>query len=354
MNPRHCIVSLALLPLAAFADTSIYSTNFSTGALKGTLGDTVNVGDWVIASTKNTTSTTGSGSASYAASAFSFGMAGTTSGVIEAQNRFTSTPVTLTNVNDFIKLTVLFTDANNLIKDNGGGQVLNSTINIGLFDSGSVSPAAGLAAAGLTATTGNTNFGTGFAQNWEGYAARIGSSASTSSSIKQIMTRPKQTANTASANQDLLFMGVGGGTYGQNVTVGVPGLSVVSGASTLAGNALVNATQYQLVYTVTLSAADQYTIEYQLNSADGLTNLQTISGTTTPSNFITGLSFDGLAVGYRSAQATGTASNLATGISLNSVNVSINSASPVPEPSTYAALVGMAGLAFAASRRRRN
>jgi len=355
MKLHSLLVPLALLPLVASAQSTVYSTNFSSGALRLTTGTAVGVADWVIASTKNVENASGASSTnpSYASGAFGFGIAGTTSGVIQTQSRFTSSPVTLTNINDYIQLRVQFTDTTNLLKSNGGTNPLNSTINVGLFDSGGVNPAAGLENSGLTATPNNTNFASGFAQNWEGYAARIGTTNG-SSNINQIMSRPAQTLATASANQELLFMAVGGGTYGQ-VGVGVAGVTVGSSASAVAAGTLVNGTSYYLNYRITLAAADQYSISYMLLGSDGSTSLDAITGTTNGSSFISGLSFDGLAIGFRSAQSTSspTASgtNIPVGITLNSVEVTNFSA--IPEPSNFAALAGLAGLAAVGLRRKR-
>ena len=283
-------------------------------------------------------------------------MSATTSGVVEAQSRFASTTnaVTLSSATSYIELKVLFTDTLNLIKSNGGTNALNSTINVGLFDSGGISPAAGLQSSGLTATIPNATFGTGFAQNWEGYAARIGATNG-SSSINQILTRPIQNANSASANQDLLFMGVGGGTYGQS-GVGVAGVSVAQAASTLVADTLTNGTQYQLTYRITKTDDTTYSISYKLSDSTGTTDLQVLGGTTTVSSFITGLSFDGVAIGYRSAQsnsAPGNGTNIATGITLNSLSVDYFSAAAVPEPSSCALLAGLGVIGLAATRRRR-
>ena len=352
MKLHRMFVPLALLPLVASAQTTIYSTDFSSGALRSTAGTTVNVNDWVIASTKNVENANGASSTnpSYASGAFGFGIVGTTSGVIQTQSRFTSSAVTLTNINDYIQLRVQFTDTTNLLKGNGGTNALNSTINVGLFDSSGVNPAAGLENSGLTNALNNANFSSGYAQNWEGYAARIGTNNG-SSSINQIMTRPAQ-VTTASSTQDLLFMGVGGGTYGNPGTAGV---SVGSSAGALPAGSLVNGTSYSLNYRITLAAADQYLISYTLFGSDGTTALDMISGTTNGTNFISGLNFDGLAIGFRSAQSTTTPSasgtNIPVGITLNSLEIS--SFSAIPEPSNLAVLAGLAGLATIGLRRKR-
>ena len=328
MNLGKLLVPLALIPIVASAtETSIFSSDFSTGERVAS-GGTYDVGDWTLASTKNITGI------SYGASAFNFGMAATTSGFVETQNRFTATPVSISAVGEWIQLSVSFTTTatnNNLL---AGGT--SSSINIGLFDTGGNNPTPGLESSGLTSSNGSP-FATGNAQTWEGYVGKIAPTGGANA----IFTRPMQNTDTenSSENQDLLFNNVGNGAFdfptGANLGT--------TATSDLA--ALANSTQFQVTMRIEVTAASEYTITYSLLNGAGDTTLQSISRTATGSTFIDNLSFDGFAIGYRQS-----GTSLATNLQLNSVNVTVNA---IPEPASFAALAGVAGLALAGLRRRR-
>lgn len=147
----------------------------------------------------------------------------------------------------------------------------------------------------------------------------------------------------ASENQDLLFNNVGGGAYDYP-----SGVLLGQTTSTLA--ALTNAAQYTITFRITRAATDAYAIESNLYSGTNTsaTALQAISQTTTGASYLTGLELNGLAFGYRQS-----GTSLATGITLNSVDITTNIVAAIPEASSYAALAGLAGLGFAATRRRR-
>lgn len=328
MHPsKIALVALIVAPAALHAQTTVFSTNFSTGE-RVTTGGTYDAGDWTLASTKNTTGI------AYGTGAFTFGMAATTSGLVQAQNRFTASPSTISNVGEWIELTVKFTNNNNLL---AGGT--SSLINIGLFDSGGANPALGLEASGLTATDGSP-FASGNAQNWEGYVGRLALTGGTN----QLFTRPPQlndgtVGGSTSENQELLFNAVGNGAFDY------PGGVQLGTTATSTQAALTAATQYTATLRISVSAASEYTVVYSLLNGAGDTTLQTISRTTVSGSFINNLSIDGIGIGYRQS-----GTSLATSISLNSVDVTL---STVPEPSGFAAVAGLAGLGFAASRRRR-
>src|SRR5262245_57953652 len=65
-----------------------------------------------------------------------YGIASTTGGGIEVQALFTSSPVALVQVNDYIQLTVTFTNESGLLTANGA-------LGFGLFNGGQVQPIAG-------------------------------------------------------------------------------------------------------------------------------------------------------------------------------------------------------------------
>jgi hypothetical protein len=320
MKLHSMLVPLALLTVAASAQTTVYSTNFSSGALR-TSGSTYNTGDWTLASTKNTLGGSGSGSASLSGSGLAFGMASTTSGFVETQTRFTDSPITLTNINDYVQLKIAFTNNAKVV---GGTAGTSSSIAIGLFDTGGSGnrPAIGLHAAGNAA-------------NWEGYAGRI----TPNSGTNQIYTRPLQSGTgTTSANQEVLYNNVGGGAY-TNPT----GVQLGTATSTL--SLLSDGQKYNATLKISLTNSNEYTVLFSL--ADSSNNeIQSISKLATNTTFISGLSFDGLAFGYRNNSTPGQA----TGLTLTSVEVTNYSA--VPEPANVAALIGLAGLAAVGLRRK--
>jgi len=328
---KIALAALLIAPAALHAQTTKFTSNFSTGERVAT-GGTYDVGDWTLASTKNTTGI------SYGTGAFTFGMAATTSGFVEAQNRFSATATTISNVGEWIELKVKFTNGSNLL---AGGT--SSLINIGLFDSGGANPTPGLESSGLTATDTSpvgSGFASGNAQNWEGYVGRFALTGGTN----QIYTRAPQLADatvggSTSENQDLLFSNVGNGAFDN------PSGTQLGTTSTSTQAALSAATQYTAKLRITVSGASEYTVDYVLMNGAGDTTLQTLSRTTVSGSFINNLSIDGLAIGYRQS-----GTSLATSISLNSVDVTVNA---IPEPSSFAALAGLAGLGFAATRRRR-
>ena len=332
MKLHSMLVPLALLTVAASAQTTVYSTNFSSGALR-TSGSTYNTGDWTLASTKNTLGGSGSGSASLSGSGLAFGMASTTSGFVETQTRFTDSPITLTNINDYVQLKIAFTNNAKVV---GGTAGTSSSIAIGLFDTGGSGnrPAIGLQTSGLT-TASNSSYATGNAANWEGYAGRI----TPNSGTNQIYTRPLQSGTgTTSANQEVLYNNVGGGAY-TNPT----GVQLGTATSTL--SLLSDGQKYNATLKISLTNSNEYTVLFSL--ADSSNNeIQSISKLATNTTFISGLSFDGLAFGYRNNSTPGQA----TGLTLTSVEVTNYSA--VPEPANVAALIGLAGLAAVGLRRK--
>jgi hypothetical protein len=334
MKLHRLLVPLALLTVAASAQTTVYSTNFSSGALR-TSGSTYNTGDWTLAASKSATSSSGSSSPSLSTSGLDFGMASTTSNVIQTQNRFTSSSVTLPNTNDYIQLRVVFTDKNNIL---GGNSSTSSLLSLGLYDTSGNNPAIGLSSSPLLSSTASSSFATGNAATWEGYLGRFTLNAGSN----VLQARPVQNGvSTGSANQDLLFNGVSAGFNNP----GPSGILNVSSSSTL--GTLSNNSQYSATLKITRSETAIYTIQYSL--FDGSSNqLQSVSTNATGTGFLSNLSFDGLAVGYRFATPTG--QGQVSGLAITSVQVTNYSA--VPEPANVAALIGLAGLAAVGLRRK--
>ncbi len=337
MKLHRMLVPLALLPLVASAQTTVYSTNFSSGALR-TSGSTYNVGDWTLAASKAATSSAGSSTPGLSASGLDFGMGSTTSNVIQTQNRFTTSSVTLANTNDYIQLRVVFTDKNNVL---AGNSTTSSQLSLGLYDTSGNNPAIGLSGTALLSSAASSPFATGNAQTWEGYLGRF--TLNTGSNI--IQARPVQAgASTGSANQDLLFNGVSAGFNNPGPT----GILNVTSASTL--GALTNNSQYSATLRITRSDTTSYTILYSLFDGSS-TQLQSVSTTATGAGFLSNLSFDGLAFGYRFAAATG--QGQVSGLTITSVEVANFAAAAIPEPANIAAFAGLAGVAAIGLRRNR-
>ena len=316
MHPsKIALVALLVAPAAAFAQTTVYSTDFSTGTLR-TSGTTYDVGDWVIGSTKAITAS------SLSASGLSFSIANTTSGFAEVQSRILGSSAALVSASDSVTLAVTFTNTSNLMAGS------DSSVTFGLFDSTGVNPLTGLAnnLAGTDLTTGGSS-------GWSGYVLRF-----VNTGQNAIYTRPAQTDTTNEA-QELLYNNRGTGAYD------APGGSdIATGAVT--GLSLTASSQYTAVFTITRNLANGQDIAGSLFSGVGTggTELASISGTIAVP--VTNI-FSGIAIGFRDGDTVGTQTNT---LEIDSVSLQLTT---VPEPSGFAAIAGLAGLGLAASRRRR-
>lgn len=327
MKLAKILVPLALLPVALSAQSTIFHTDFSTDTLnQASFTPTSTSTAWNIASTKNATSSVG-------ASGLSIGLPSTSSGFVEAQTVFSNTPYQLATTGDKITATITFTATNNILTGGTGSQIF-----VGLFQSGGSTPLANLQSSGLSTTTGSAN-ATGGTQLWQGFNSRISYDGGGSG----ILTRAQQSgAGTTSANQELVFQG-GGGGYANPA-----GTLVATDSTTAATAALTNGNTYTLVFEITRTNATTLSITNNLFDGAGTagTNLATLATSVTGTNLLTD-TFDGLGFGYRF-------SNTAAASSLNITDVLISSnVSAIPEPATYAAILGIAGLAVVAIRRRR-
>lgn len=322
-------------PLVSMGQTTIFSDDFSNGStLNGTSTPggtpTASSTSYDIAATK--AATTGP---AIAAGDLTLKLNSTTTGgFLEAQALFTSTPVTLTTMGDYINLTYVFKNTSGTVLAGGA----SSYIFNGLYNSGGSAPVAGaLNNSGLNITAASA-YATGNAANWRGFVGRTAASTGNN----QLYTRPIQNgAGTTSANQDLIGNNLGGGAY-NNPT-----------------GALLN----QAASTVTLTADAIYTVSYQLTLSDvgtlAITNtlyagngtagtvLSSQGITVAGANLLT-TTFDGLAIGLRNS---GTSFNPTMDISQITITGSIQ---PVPEPSIFAlAGLGMLGFTWMYRRPRR-
>src|ERR1700677_1503646 len=306
---------------AAFAQGTFFSDDFADGStINNVSSPTADSTSYDFASSKT-------GVESISGSGLTFGLSSaTTSGFVEAQALFTTTPLTLGTTGDYVDLTYTFTDTTgNLI---AGGP--NSAIFTGLYQSGGVAPysisGGGSGHPVALSTTAGSSFATGGTALWQGYVGNILMSGTPS-----IYTRPQQTGGTTSANQDLIGNGFGGGTYVNN-----PGSTVGSATVLATSVALTAGDVYTVDYHLTLSSPGNITVSDDLFSGAGTGGTEIQSVTTTGT--LTTSTFDGLAVGIRNS---GTSLNPQMDINQITVTSDIQA---VPEPGTFVLFGG--GLSF--------
>ena len=333
---KHSLaIALALsTPLAAMAQTTVFSDNFSNGSTvqSATPGaGTANSADYEVFGTVAAPS-----GQTIAANNLSFSSANTGSSLTEIEARFGGSATTLSTIGDSINLLLTFTDSGNVMI---AGQNSNASLNIGLFNSGGVNLNQGVRLDGTPQVTGGS-------QTYQGYVSRLFMNGNASS-----FNRATQTigASTTSQNQDLLFNNVSGtGSFASPAGTTTTG---TSGGTTPLGNnvGLTAGNQYTISYTISLTAANAVKLEDKLFTGVGTggTLLQDNAGTSTSGAFL-GSSFDALGFGFRYASATTAVGTL----DVNNINVTFTPA-PAPEPTTLAVSV-FGGLGLLALRRWKN
>ncbi|MFO1514263.1 MAG: pectinesterase family protein [Verrucomicrobiota bacterium] len=289
---------IAFLPWAAAGGT-VLSDNFATSSLNSATptAPTSSSTAYHLFSSKpwNPTPT-------IAANDLKFGIGATTSGHIEAHALFTATPIALTNIGDYLELTVTFQNTSGLFAQGGH-------VGFGLYNSGGVAPlAGGMNATAVSGTTGVT----GGAQGWQGYVARLAYNAGT----HRLATRPAQSITTGN-NQDLITEGSGSQSYANAV-------SLASATSTFTQSAGAQLTE-TLRYTLTAVGTLQIESRLYAGADTNGTLLVSQSATATGANFLTN-SFDALALGWRA-----TANTAATLMDIQSLT--ITTSLPVGGPS---------------------
>jgi hypothetical protein len=311
MKAIRFIVPALVLPFAALAQYTVFNDTFTSG------NDSVN--------NFNTLPTANSASFQWSQGAQPVGglaavdpgdlhvsLRTTTSEIGEAQAMFTTTPVTLASVNDWIDMTITFTDTANILTSIEGA---NASLNVGLFNSGGVAPLLGQQLGPNIATSGG-------ARGWNGYGAKIFASGA-----PQIFQRPPQTGPTNL--QDVLFdsQSNGGGFRS-------PSQSLVAQGST-ATTTLTSGSIYTLELQISLSAPGTLTISNALYSGSGINPGNLIFSQIGSTNAGLVMSYDALAFGWRETSTPG--NNSVMDVSQIVVTTS------VPEPS----VIALCGLAFA-------
>jgi autotransporter-associated beta strand protein len=270
---------LAAAPFAATAQTTFFSDSFTNGS---TLNQPPATPTPTNTSYQSYIGTPG-GLASISPGHLT--MTNNSSSVVqEFVGLFTNSPIALSQVGDYMAISVVFVNSNNILS---GSDTANSTINIGLFNSGGVAPNQG----NITLNTGNTTGGT---QGWVGYIGRIFWSGNAN-----ILTRPAQTANgTTSQNQDALFSNASS-TQAFNSPAGT-GLG-----NTVSAVTLTNGSTYTFELVIYLNTPSSLAITNTLYNGAGTGGSVIFTQTKTATNatFVTG-GFNGMAVGWRNASAT--------------------------------------------------
>jgi len=229
-----------------------------------------------------------------------YGINSTTGGGIEVQALFTGSPVALSQVNDYVQLTVTFTNEAGLLTANGA-------MGFGLYNGGQVQPIAGGAMINNALNT-TVDHVTGGVQNWQGYWGQLAFTGASS----RILTRPIQNTGTDNRNQNLTSTGSGSQSYAG------PGGAVVGSASTAASVTLVAGQTYTAVLMIQLTAANTLAITNTLYSGPNTNGavLSQFGGVASGATYLTS-TFDALAIGWR-AQANTTGGTV---IDISSIKV---------------------------------
>ncbi len=229
---------------------------------------------------------------------------GSGSAFFQTATRFSETPLSLVQVGSQIRVTTTFTTRNIL------------TFGFGLYNSGGSWPkqldfedTTIPTASRLILGSGCTTAAGAGTQYWAGYRATLSNLAG-SGNVGQIMlTRPAQTNSTTNQGQELCTNGSGSVSY--NNPVGVSLTVTKNPVSDAAGSLTENAT-YTLVLNMSRSAADAYTMSYQLYAGEGTggTLFRSASGITSTAPVPPALgnrpsdvtqAFDAFAMGMRNA-----------------------------------------------------
>lgn len=278
---RAAVAALLLLgiSLPGRAQNTVFNDAFSADQLNPATYPAVTptATGWCVLSSKNAPAPTLSDSV------LSINMVATTSGFIETQARFASTPVQLLP-STYIELVATFvpTAINVVTSDN---------LIFGLFNSGGSGPLSTLSSSGLSSTLSNA--ASGGAKGWIGYNGNIPYSGSPS-----MRTRAAQTG-TNNTVQDVVIGGQSSSTgYTTPAAVNASSVGTMSAV-------LTNGNTYTVSYKLALNAAGTaITATVTLFNGAGTsgsgsnTQVGTYSGTFSGTSLLT-TAFDALAIGWR-------------------------------------------------------
>ncbi|HVM62206.1 MAG TPA: PEP-CTERM sorting domain-containing protein [Verrucomicrobiae bacterium] len=308
------VCGLAVGSRPSFAQVTVFSDTFGSSTLNGVSSPTANSTSYDIASSKAAGSAIGSGDLSIL-------LPSTSSGLVEAQALFASTPIMLSNPGDYIQLTYTFTDSSNILISGKS----SSQLWVGLFDSYTSAPLTNLQNSGLSTNAA------GGTQGWQGYHIQLPGSGNTAKTY----FRATQTA--AAGDQDLLGNNASSGsTYANPRGYQLSG----QGSSTLV---LTNGQQLTEEFKVMLNASGGTTVSNILIDASSSAILFSLASTT---NSVPVNAFDGLAFGWLYKGSSG---DPGSAMDVSSLTVITN----VPEPSTIMLALSGLGLVVAVRRFRK-
>ena len=299
-NSAGNAISTAATITVVFANESTaFSTDFSTSTLHNAATPITSTStSWWVLSSKNNATPSNLGDDATTVDVvetrpFTLKFNGTTgSSIVEGAARFSATPLSLATPGNYLRLTATLSGKNLRI------------LAFGFYNSGGSNPFPlwGSPAADIIGTGGTNTAAVGIGtQGWIGYRASI----QATSSSGDIGTRPAQTLATTNRGNELLMPpGSTGSAHADPAGVQIGTLPGFPASVTLA-----DSTAYTLVYTITRSGSDQYTIDYKIfngSTATG-TPLYSTGGTTTAATALPSAmtsSFDAVAIGFRNMDTT--------------------------------------------------
>jgi autotransporter-associated beta strand protein len=296
--PRFSLaMALLAVPLACPA-TVFFNDTFVNGS---TLTNAVNAAPTTNSTSYQISSSKAMTSTNALPGFLKFGIGATTSGGIEVQALFTTNAVAMVAPNnDFIRLTVVFTNESGLLNQ-------AAQIGFGLYNANQVAP---IANGGMIndALMANSDHITGGVAGWAGYWGNIGF---TNVAAARVLNRPAQTGPD-NRNQNLTSTGSGSQSYAN------PGGATIGPSTSSNGVALTVGAVYTEVLSIALVSQGTLAITNTLYlgaDTNGPVLTQFGGQATGSANVASG--FDAIGIGWR-AQAN---TNGATAIDISSIKV---------------------------------